>query len=522
MVSANWLTSWSNTDVTKSVLSASQSALGLPSLDPRDIVAIPTPDPEEFEDPESFRNSYWRAEMWSKFPFDTGIDRETVAYATAHEAELRCADSNRRLCGLWERPVPERYRGILLAARSLLEHLFSGFSADEIVERVGWGPGATTSMRRAQATPQNKWVFAAHMTEGCVPYYQAFQQWCGRVFSPPYIVEGNTVTTVPKNAKTDRVIAIEPDWNMFFQLGLGRSIRQRLRQRFGILWKKSHEVNRILARKGSEDGFLATIDLKAASDTVSLALVEALLPEGVLSHVLALRSPKGVMQGRTITYEKVSSMGNGFTFELETALFYAICRAAAGHACVFGDDIVVPAASYQLVVDVLTFCGFEVNAKKSHYDSPFRESCGGHYFAGVDVTPPYVREPLRGPRRIAFANRISELTDNGHWRLGDFKKVHDAITKGIPKALYGPKGVDGVVHCNLYESRPSYSLRYQCFKGKRIVEEYIPDEAITLGAYVQALHGSPGFTQWQKPPGRPKLRVRTWYRDWQGISPWAC
>lgn len=532
MVSYSRKTKWSDIDVTLDALAASREPLGLQGLTQEAIVALPGPDPAAFSNPESFRDAYWRAEVWSKYPFKIeGIDRDAVAYATARESEGRCADSNARLVDLWSRPIPDRYRSILREAKRLLEHLFSGFTVEEIIQHVGWGPGATTSLRRAQATPQNKWVLGAHMTEGCVPYYLAFSQWCNwplasgtfhnGAFRPGVIVRGNLVTTVPKNAKTNRVIAIEPDWNMFFQLGVGGAIRKRLRQRFGVLHERSSEVNKILARKGSEDGFLCTIDLKSASDTVSLALVEALLPECILSHVLALRSPVGWMDGREVTYEKVSSMGNGYTFELETALFYCISRAAAGHAAVFGDDIIVPSASYHLVSDVLRFCGFEVNTKKSHYDSPFRESCGGHYFSGVDVTPPYVRKPLVGLTRIACANRISELVDNGYWRRGDFRKMHEAITKGIPKALYGPKGIDGVVHCNLYESRPNWSKRYQCFTGTRLVQSYVPAKAPPLGAYMQALFRGPGFTQWQKPPGRPRLQLKTWYGHWQGISPWA-
>ena len=282
MVSTNRLTKWANIDVTTKVLASSAPVLNLPSIVPAEVIAIPTPDPVEFQDPESFRDSYWRAEVWSKFPFEIeGIDRDAEAYSAAREAERRCASSNQRLADLWSRPIPERYRSILRRAQSLLEHLFAGFTLDEVVEHVGWGPGATTSMRRAQATPQNKWVLGAHMTERCLPYYYAFQQWCGWIFSPPIIVEGNTVTTVPKNAKTNRVIAIEPDWNMFFQLGLGRAIRRRLRHKFGVLQPWSGSVNSQLAKAGSIDGFLATIDLKAASDTVSLALVEALIPHHV-------------------------------------------------------------------------------------------------------------------------------------------------------------------------------------------------------------------------------------------------
>jgi hypothetical protein len=37
------------------------------------------------------------------------------------------------------------------------------------------------------------------------------------------------VRVVPKNAKTDRTICIEPDLNIFVQLGIGAVIRERLK-----------------------------------------------------------------------------------------------------------------------------------------------------------------------------------------------------------------------------------------------------------------------------------------------------
>lgn len=521
-MNANWRPEkWQNRDVTKLVLKSCTEVFKLPS-DVKELVTLPCPDPVTFCDPESFREAYWRAEMWSKFPFNTGVDREAVAKAKFREYESRCAETNGRLYDLWSRPIPERVRSVLREAQASLEFLFRGFSLDEVIQHVTWSPGASTSMPRARATPQNKWVLASHITEAALPYFYAWCAWSGWVFSVPTVVPGNKVTTVPKNAKTDRTIAIEPDWNMFFQLGVGGAIRSRLQRHCRLLGPTAQEVNKHLARSASLDGFLATIDLAGASDTVSLSLVDALVPHSVKQHLFALRSPHGDLDGESVTYEKISSMGNGFTFELETALFWAICSAASGHACVYGDDIVVPSGSYDFCKEVLEFCGFEVNTKKSHYgSSPFRESCGGHFFSGHDVTPPYVRDPVRGVSRIALANRISSLADNGHWRWGLCRPIWDSIVKGSPRRLFGPKGVDGVFHVEFDRACPRWSRRYQCFSGERLVLEYVNESAPWMGAYRQALFGSPGFSQWQKPPGRPVFRYRTWCQHWQEHSSWA-
>lgn len=497
------------------------------SVTASEVVHLPMPQPGAFSCPESFRRAYWRSEVWSKYPFELGIDREQEALKTFRECELSCARTNERLCDLWARPIPEGTRRVLRRAKRLLAHLFEGFSLDEVVERCSWGPGASTSMRRAQATPANKWVFAAHITADALPWFYAFQRWSGRVFTRPVIVEANKVITVPKNAKTERTIAIEPDWNMFFQLGMGRTIRSRLRKRFGLLQTYAQDVNKILAREGSRAGSLATIDLKGASDSVSLALVEALLPPTVVAALASLRSPYGQLSdGTVVPYEKISSMGNGFTFELETAIFYCLVRAASGYATVYGDDIIVCSTAYQQAEDILSFCGFTVNSKKSFRDGPFRESCGGHYFNGVDVTPPYVRKPLKGPTRIAFANRISELSDNGYWRDCLGKPLWNVVSRGIPFYLDGPSYVDGVLHVDVPRRLQRHKELY-CFHGPRCFESVELRRSDAQGATLQwlwkrgVLEDLPIETSWEKKTQTPVVRHGRWVGHWQGVSPWS-
>ncbi len=517
---------WTLADVTQSVLASWSEIYQFNIDDLSQLVHQPQPNPVGLS-PEQFRTLYWQAETWSKYPFDIGIDRKEVAIASFFEYETRCADTNRRLCDLESRPIPERYRAWLRRARGLMAHLFEGFSLDEVVQHCKWGPGASTSMSRLNASPQNKWVKAAHITRPALPYLFAFQNWCGREFSAPVVVEGNKVVTVPKNSKTDRTIAIEPDWNMFFQLGFGGSIRRRLQRTFGLLKRDAQEFNQRLARMGSVDGFLATVDLKGASDSLSLALVEYLVPPDVYQHLFALRSPHGVLSdGRCVTYEKISSMGNGYTFELETAVFYCLVRACSGHARAYGDDLIVASSTVSQVADFLAFCGFELNGKKTHYDSPFRESCGGHYHSGVDVTPVYVRKPLTGPARLTFCNRLSELCDNGHWREGSLKALWDTCAKGVPRFLYGPRGVPGTLHTSFSEARPNYSKRYQTFTGTKLLEsrrfgDSSPDGGLLQSLWIDAEESSWRSSDIEIKSQKPVLSYRTWWMGWSDVSPWC-
>ena len=511
-------TKWTKKDVTASVLAASLAAFGLTSQQPADLIRMEV-DPCAFHHPESFRRAYWATEMWSKFPFQlAGVDREAAALESFRNAESRAGDTNRRLVDLFNRSdVPPAIRQVLVQARRRLERLFAGFSVNEIASHARWGPGSSTALPARCSTLQNKWVFASHITQSAIPYLDAWVSYSGwNLATEPELIHGNAVTFVPKNAKTDRAIAIEPCWNMFFQLGLGGAIRSRL-QRWGVLLPIAQRVNQCLARKGSTDGFLATIDLKGASDSIALALVEALLPSDVLTHVLNLRSPFGTLDdGATwFPYEKVSSMGNGATFELETALFWAICSEAAGHAMVYGDDIIVPNTTVAFVVEVLNFCGFEVNLKKTHFDSPFRESCGGHYFKGVDVTPVYVREELTGIERLAFANNLRrKISDQ---MLLELAPVWDAAARGIPRVFRGPSTVDGVLHDEFDRAVPQWCTRYKCHTGKRLLRVYDLGQSLQLGGLRAALFAQePCSFSYSRLPGVACDVIRDWFDDGYG------
>ncbi len=248
----------------------------------------------------------------------------------------------------------------------------------------------------------------------------------------PRVVTGNRLTFVPKDRSTSRTICVEPVLNMYGQLGMGNILRDRLKSFFGIDLSVQPDRNRELARVGSIFGTEATLDLESASDSISLRMLEWALPRDFFAWLVFLRSPKATLpDGRLVELGMVSTMGNGFTFPLQTMLFSCVVEAAfraRGHTprdrdwCyvrprrtshvetwgVFGDDIIVPtnfhylrgrkAAWYEtsIVRDVsrlLELLGFTVNASKSFSDpnDPFRESCGGDFFQGEAVRGVYLK-----------------------------------------------------------------------------------------------------------------------------------
>lgn len=226
-------------------------------------------------------------------------------------------------------------------------------------------------------------------------------------------VAGNRLTTVPKDRSVDRMIAIEPAWNVFLQLGCDALMKKKLRK--SGVYLRDQGRNYPLAREGSISGDYATIDLSSASDTVSVELVRWLFPNQWFELLDCLRSKAYVTDdGDVVTYEKFSSMGNATTFPIESTIFYAIskacheiCGLGSDDIRVYGDDIIVRREAALLVMEVLRFAGFEPNSSKSFALGPFRETCGRDYLSGLNVRPVYVRgTPTTVEETYSLYNRL--------------------------------------------------------------------------------------------------------------------
>lgn len=121
------------------------------------------------------------------------------------------------------------------------------------------------------------------------------------------VMYGNKLTTVPKTALIDRTIAIEPLLNVSLQLGVDAYLKRRLKSIGVNLLDQSR--NQSLAASSK----VATIDLKNASDSISKKIISILFPGDWRELLKCLRSPVGLIDGVPHIYEKISSMGNGFT-----------------------------------------------------------------------------------------------------------------------------------------------------------------------------------------------------------------
>jgi len=264
-----------------------------------------------------------------------------------------------------------------------------------------------------------------------------------------------TWSTVPKSQETHRSTVTPTTIGGFIQRGIGILLEDVLAQH-GLDLANQPDRNRVLALIGSlgEEGVSssmlkltsnrkllvpATIDLTDASDCIWYSLVEWFCQN--LPHLWramkASRDSSVAMQLQTcpeqskeyFTLSMFSTMGNGFTFPLQTLIFTSIVRAALKAMnlpdrvdymldgrqvrlrCwgVFGDDIVLPSVVFDVVMCVLRdACGMHPNMEKSFSSGEFRESCGSDWFAGINVRGVYCKD-LRYPvQRVRLLNRLLE------------------------------------------------------------------------------------------------------------------
>ncbi len=430
--------------------------------DHKGLIAL-TVNPALHDDWDEFFSAYQAVSLLSKYPYlDLGVDRAAVAMSSFWQSEELCRATNISLQRFnstvftFDSLLPS----VVTMARGKIERLLSSFNWDEALHFMHFTGGASTDVPRRKGDSYYKYGAKAPSTTGTNAVLaeliiKQFPQWATIALDYEVsscglnIVHGNRLTTVPKSAKTDRVIAIEPTMNMFVQKAIGTMIRRRLRS-VGIDLNDQSR-NQALAWRGSLDGSLATIDLRSASDTVSCGIVDLLLPEGWVTPMKIARSPCTLIDGSLHYYQKFSSMGNGFTFELESMIFWAIsesvtelCGGVARDVSVYGDDIIVPSVAARRLIEVLSYFGFQTNTEKTFIDGPFRESCGKHYFRGRDVTPFYLREKVETlERKLWAANSIAALAHRrmgfGYGRDGRLFPAYQFVVSGLPEKYQRPK-----------------------------------------------------------------------------------
>lgn len=305
------------------------------------------------------------------------------------------------------------------AAAYLIRDILSGFDPKEIVP--SHGPGAVSTGEKLD----QKWSFKRLIdsVHQVFPYYEYFVAGSAREIADRVkwykglqrVQHGVAkVVLVPKDSRGPRLISCEPLELQFIQQGVMRSLVPYLEKHpltRGKVNFTDQEINRSLALIGSKTGSVATLDLKDASDLVSLQLVRKLFRETpkMLQAVEAVRSAATKLpNGRVLELRKHAPMGSALCFPVMALSCWALITAAVARATrqdgrlvgksvyVYGDDIIVPTEWAQISMQALERHGLKVNRDKSCFTGDFRESCGMDAFKGVEVTPVRVKTPWTG------------------------------------------------------------------------------------------------------------------------------
>jgi len=418
--------------------------------------------------PQMDKASYWNKtieEFLLDYQVEQGLSKFTglpgVSTSMRSEIALQSFAKFEEHCSAFDRSGALRslYKGVdaIYIAQRKIAHALERFEVR--VEDFGWGNGATASVKRANASFMSKVLdykgqiplFVGKLIIEEMPdsflasFFGVDYEKISRdltIWQSPCVDDHAVVDVVPKNAKTDRTIAIEPTFRMFVQKALGAALRRCLRN-VGVNLNDQGRNQELSRLAYTHD--LATLDLRAASDTVSRSLILELIPIDIFLLLDAARSKTFVFRGDPSTvhrFKKFSTMGNGFTFELESLIFWAIASTACDitrsdnkFVSVFGDDIIVPQSAAEACSSILTQLGFVINTDKSFTAGEFFESCGKHYFRGFDVTPFYQKEI---PTDVEGIYRMANRVRRAAYRSGpsgfphpSFHKCWKSVCRGL-------------------------------------------------------------------------------------------
>lgn len=389
----------------------------------------------EAADPDAVKHLRQLLFMFYKLevPYSEASEKRVIANFVATELELELGS--------------DAETSALLAASSyIVREVLNGFNPYEITPKHG--PGAVATGERLE----EKWSFS-RLYRGIhrvYPYYEYYLGGWGKELmdrlgwykSLERLETGVAkVVLVPKDSRGPRLISCEPLEYQWIQQGLGRKLVSHLessRITKGQINFSDQEINRRLALESSQTREFATLDLKEASDRVSVDLVSHLFThnEDVLRCLLATRTTATKLpDGSVLPLAKFAPMGSALCFPVEAFCFWSISVAAimrrlrlqrqevGNRIFVYGDDIIVPVDWAPIVMEALESVRLKVNKSKSCITGNFRESCGMDAFKGVCVTPLRLKKPWVKSRSAgtfaAYAAFANQMADRGYTRCAD-------------------------------------------------------------------------------------------------------
>lgn len=414
-----------------------------------DFLSLPAPNLQEVKDypnQADFCLLQVRALFSKDGDIKSSIDKKAVAFNSFLESERSCEIINSNFRDEFFSKNGD-LNAILFYAQGKIGRILGGLPDEEAIPcptvndlALHFGPGATTSCRRITNARQKLSALPSISISSLRNIASL------RETLPHFSPKGGecmdaVIEFVPKNLKTDRMICIEPTISGMIQKGIGAVLKRKLREAGVNL--QDQTVNKMRARTGSLTGEFCTIDLERASDSIATNLVMELLPIDWFELLDSCRSRQASYKGITYRLHKFSSMGNGYTFELESMIFYALAFGIARHfklpfdLTIYGDDIVTTPELTEKIFEFFPLFGFTPNREKSFTRGHFRESCGGDFWLGVDSRPFYIKGRMSVSTLVMFHNFLHRKP----W-FDITGEIRAFLLSNIPKyfLLYGPDG----------------------------------------------------------------------------------
>lgn len=367
---------------------------------------------------------------------------------------------------------PPSVEPVLSFARTLITRVLGKLNTVDIIPRHG--PGAVATGEKVGEKSHFSRIYTK--LEAKYPFTEYFVLSMNQVADQLDKIQAlevldkatSKVVLVPKDSRGPRLISCEPLELQWIQQGLQRALYAHVESHpltTGHVNFRDQTINQRLALLGSKDPTTGisddtwvTLDMKDASDRVSLKLVERLFSGTPLYEaLLASRSDcTQLPDGRLVQLLKFAPMGSAVCFPVEALCFWALgvsvmytqyyrprCRShakaferALSGFYVYGDDIVTRSEVCAYLFATFPLFGLRFNEKKCCVSGLFRESCGVDAYDGIDVTPVRMKRLWRHCGRLD-ANELASwcALSNALW-IANYTCTAEYI-KGLVECRYG-------------------------------------------------------------------------------------
>lgn len=410
-----------------------------------DLTLLKELDPHVFDDAHTYQIHKQAIALFKKstyIAYDGDATAESIENFLLVDLQCVISDNKVRTLGLYEKGILQKaseYISQTLGEIPNYDEIFTGltFSSGSVSGIGGDDVNIVTKLEDFVQLPLSK---------GATPFlsYLLRDPLVTSLYRNTYPADYAELFCVPKQYNKVRVAAKSQLGNMLLQRPIGLFIGKRLRQRCGIDIATQQDFHKFIVSNYWD--CYATIDQSDASDRICVELCKALLPYDWfrLLNLTRHRYLKIKDYDQLYSMHKMANQGNGFIFELQTLIYYALAKATVcvlhGEEranktliSVFGDDMICEEAFAPAISRTLEFCGQKINFDKSFFSGRFKESCGVDTFDGFNIRPKYIKQFSKNLRGFyELANFIRSLYDcnlvGGNRSILDVRAYQRCIT----------------------------------------------------------------------------------------------